>query len=84
MTACWRAFGIFVFVVSELVYFAAFKRVEIASETQKPPRGGFFLFAPTYFSKANTLCCDWLAWANIAVAACEMICALARLVDSLA
>ena len=38
----------------------------------------------TYFSKDNTLCCDWLAWANMAVAACEMICALARLVVSAA
>ena len=40
--------------------------------------------AKAYFSKASTLCCDWLAWANMAVAACEMICALAKLVDSLA
>ena len=37
-----------------------------------------------YLSKASTLCCAWLAWASMAVAACAMICDLARLVDSLA
>ena len=61
---------------------------------KKPPiKSGFFeerrVFAgdhqvKTYFSRASTLCCDWLAWANMAVAACETICDLARLVDSLA
>jgi hypothetical protein len=29
-----------------------------------------------YFSKASTLCCDWLAWASMAVAACVMVCDL--------
>ena len=37
-----------------------------------------------YLSKANTDCADWLACANIAVAACVIICALAKLVLSLA
>ena len=35
-----------------------------------------------YFNRANTPCADWLAWANIAVAACEMICERAMLVVS--
>ena len=37
-----------------------------------------------YRSRASTPCCDWLAWASMAVAACEMICDLARAVDSFA
>ena len=37
-----------------------------------------------YLSRASTPCCDWLAWASMAVAAWAMICDLARLVDSLA
>ena len=37
-----------------------------------------------YFNKAKTDCDDWFACANIAVAACEMICDLARLVVSVA
>ena len=37
-----------------------------------------------YLSKANTDCADWLACANIAVAACVIICALAKLVLSFA
>ena len=37
-----------------------------------------------YFSKDRTLWADWLACANMAVAACEMICERARLVVSVA
>jgi hypothetical protein len=37
---------------------------------------------PDYFNKDNTPCADWLACANMAVAACEMICDLAMLVVS--
>jgi hypothetical protein len=35
-----------------------------------------------YFNKLNTDCDDWLACANMAVAACWMICDLAKLVVS--
>jgi len=37
-----------------------------------------------YFNKASTLCCDWLACANMAVAACEMIWVRASSVEVLA
>ena len=35
-------------------------------------------------SRASTLCCDWLAWASMAVAACAMICVRASSVEALA
>ena len=37
-----------------------------------------------YLSRASTLCCDWLAWASMAVAACAMICVRASSVEALA
>ena len=37
-----------------------------------------------FFSRTSTDWPDWLAWASMAVAACAMICALAKLVVSLA
>jgi hypothetical protein len=40
------------------------------------------LIKPDYFNRDNTPCADWLACANMAVAACEIICDLAMLVVS--
>ena len=54
---------------------------------KKPPRfdlDGLGGAAYAYLSRAKTDCADWLACASMAVAACWMICDLAKLVVSLA
>ncbi len=54
---------------------------------KKPPTfvGGFFAKRlRRYLSKAKTLCGAWFACANMAVAACAMICERANSVVSLA
>ena len=45
---------------------------------------GFGGAAKAYLSRDKTDWADWLAWASMAVAACWMICDLAKLVVSLA
>jgi len=66
-------------------------RPRIITHKKNGPEGPYLLntevftsWKLNYFNKANTDWPDWFACANIAVAACEMICDLASLVVSVA
>ena len=62
--------------------------VTLVLDAKSPPEAGFLLDAAlaarVYFSSANTLWGCWLAWANMAVAACWMICARDRSEEAVA
>ena len=50
--------------------FADFRTVFAASKKSPPKRAVELECLSAYFSKDNTDCGCWLAWANMAVAAC--------------
>ena len=60
------------------------RRVLFLCEVRRATRKLRRVSPSPYLSKASTVCEDWLACANIAVAACAMICERARDVVSTA